>query len=86
MNLRERAESAAASVFETLSVSPTGDQAKRATELIEKIVIDAVIEEGRRCAKVARDCCASDRDMARKVAREVRLSNVALIANLSSMR
>ena len=86
MDLRERAESAAAGVYETLSASPTGDQAKRVTELIEKMVIDAVIEEGKRCAQVARDSCASDREMARKVARDVRISNEALIANLSSMR
>ncbi len=86
MNLRERAESAAAGVYETLSASPTGDQAKRVTELIEKMVIDAVIEEGKRCAQVARESCASDHEMARKVARDVRISNEALIANLSSMR
>ena len=86
MNLRNRAESAAAGVFETLAAAPTEDQAKRVTEQIEKVLIDALIEEGRRCADVARNFCAADRDLARNVAREVRLSNEALIANLSALR
>ncbi len=86
MNLRNRAESAAAGVFETLAASPTENQAKRVTEQIEKVLIDALLEEGKRCADVARKICAADRDLARNVAREVRLSNEALIANLSALR
>ncbi len=86
MNLRDRAEGAAAGVFETLAATPTEDQERKVTELIEKAVIDALLEEGKRCADVARRCCAADDDLARKVAREVRLSNVALIANLSALR
>ena len=86
MNLRNRAESAAAGVFETVAASPTEDQARRVTKQIVKALIETLLEEGKRCADVARDCCAPDHDLARKVAREVRLSNEALIANLSSMR
>ena len=86
MDLRNRAERAAAGVFETLAASPTEDQAKRVTVQIEKALIDVLLQEGKRCADVARDCCAADHDLARKVAREVRLSNEALIANLSALR
>lgn len=86
MNLRERAESVAAGVFETLAASPTEDQAKKVVELIEQVIIKALLEEGKRCSHVARECCSADQDMAHKVAREIRLSNQALIANLSSMR
>ena len=56
------------------------------TKLIERVVIDAMIEEGKRCASVARECGLADREVARKVAQEIRLSNEALIANLSSLR
>ncbi len=86
MNLRNRAESAAAGVFETLAASPTEDQARSVTEQIEKVLIDALLEEGKRCADVARKICAADQVLARNVAREVRRSNEVLIANLSSMR
>ncbi len=86
MTLRERAESAAAVVFTTLAASPTEDQTKNVTELIEQAVIDALLAEASRCADVARECCSADQDMAHKVAREITLSNVALIANLSSLR
>ncbi len=86
MTLRERAESAATVVVKALAASPTEDQAKKVTELIEQAVIDALLEEAGRCADVARKCCAADRDLAHKVAREITNSNVALIANLSSLR
>ena len=86
MNLRNRAESAAAGVFETLAASPTKDQARSVVEQIEKVLIDALLEEGKRCADVAREFCAADQALARNVAREVRRSNEVLIANLSSMR
>ncbi len=86
MDLRKRAEGAAAGVFETLSASPTKVQADHVTKLIEQVIIDTLLDEGRRCAKVARDCGVADRDLAHKAAREIRLSNAALIANLSSLR
>ena len=86
MDLRKRAEGAAAGVFETLAASPTEDQADHVTKLIEQVIIDTLLEEGRRCAKVARDCGVADRDLAHKAARQIRLSNAALIANLSSLR
>ncbi len=86
MDLRKRAEGAAAGVFETLAASPTEDQAEHVTKLIEQVIIDTLLEEGRRCAKVARGCGVADQDLAHKAARQIRLSNEALIANLSSMR
>ena len=86
MNIRERAQSAAAGVIETLAASPTEAQTKKVTQLIERVVIDAMIEEGKRCAGVARECGVPDREVARRVAREIQLSNKALIANLSSLR
>ncbi len=86
MNIQERAESAAAGVIETLAASPTEAQTNQVTKLIERVVIDAMIEEGKRCASVARECGVADRQVARRVAREIRLSNEVLIANLSSLR
>ncbi len=86
MNIQERAQSAAAGVIETLAASPTEAQTTKVTQLIERMVIEAMVEEGKRCASVARECSVADRAVARRVAREIRLSNEALIANLSSLR
>ncbi len=86
MNIQERAESAAAGVIETLAASPTEAQTTKVTQLIERMVIEAMVEEGKRCASVARECGVADREVARRVAREIRLSNEVLIANLSSLR
>ncbi len=86
MYIQDRAESAGAGVIETMAASPTQAQTKKVTQLIERVVIDAMIEEGKRCASVARECGLADREAARRVAHEIRVSNEALIANLSSLR
>jgi glycerol-3-phosphate dehydrogenase len=86
MTLRQRAEKAAEAVCQVLDVSPTSGQAKKLAETIEQVVIDAVLKEQERCAAVAMKCCSADRDMAHKIAAEMRQAHIALIANLSGMR
>ena len=54
--------------------------------VIQEAVIQAALESRSACVDVARECCAADRDLAHKLAEEMRLANNALIANLSSMR
>ena len=53
MTLRERAASLAKSVFRALQASPNDDQEKAATDVIEKAIINIVLEERQRCANVA---------------------------------
>ncbi len=83
MSFREQAVQA---VAEALGATPTPEQAKAAAEVIERAIIDSFRDGAVRSAKVAKDCCAADRDLAHKIADEIHRANTALIANLSSMR
>lgn len=86
MSFRSQAEDAAQAVSETLGTSPDADQMKTTADIIERAIIASYSDAAERCAKVAIDCCPQDRDMAHKIADEIRRANTALIANLSSLR
>ncbi len=86
MSFREQADKAVQAVAEALGATPTPEQAKAAAEVIERAIIDSFRDGAVRSAKVAKDCCAADRDLAHKIADEIHRANTALIANLSSMR
>ncbi len=86
MNIRERAESTAKSVCEILQGTPSADLQKQVADVIERALADATIKDSEECAQVAMVCCSADQDLAHKIAEEIRRKNVALIANLSSMR
>ncbi len=79
MTLRERAESLAKSVFGALQASPNDDQAKEATDVIEKAIIKIVIEERQRCASVAIAHGTPDADRANKIAEAIRRAEDAEI-------
>jgi hypothetical protein len=80
MTLRERAESIANSVFAALDTSPSEDQANKATDAIERGIIDVVLDERQRCANVAIAHGTPDADMASKIAEEIRRVDKALVA------
>ncbi len=86
MSFREQADKAVQAVAEALGATPTPEQAKAAADVIERAIIDSFRDGAVRSAKVAKDCGAEDRDLAHKIADEIRRANTALIANLSSMR
>ncbi|MFQ5994677.1 MAG: hypothetical protein ACE5K1_06250 [Acidiferrobacterales bacterium] len=86
MDFTERAQSAAKTVCAMLHTTPSTDLERQVTEVIERTLIDAVLEDGERCARVAMECCSADQDLAHKIAEEIRRRQTALVANLSSMR
>ena len=86
MQFSERAQGAAKDLYDILEAAPSAELKAQVVKVIEQTMIDTLLEEGERCAKVAMDCCSADRDLAHKVADEIRRANTALIANLSSMR
>ncbi len=86
MNIRDRAESTAKSVCEILPAKVSADLRKQVADLIERALADATLADSEECAKVAMVCCSADRDLAHKIADEIHRKNLALIANLSSMR
>ncbi len=86
MNLNERTEALFSEMCGILGVTPGEEESSRARRTVEKAIIDVVLAEQERCAKVAKTCCAPDRDMAHKISTEIRQTKEALIANLSAMR
>ena len=86
MTIRAVSEDAAQAILGTLEVSPTEAKTKEVVAVIEKAMVDALVEANQRCTKAAHKCCSADLDMAHKVAAEIERSHKALIANLSGMR
>ena len=79
MTLRERADRVAKSIFLALQMSPDADQAKEATDVIEKAIIDVVLQERQRCANVAVAHGTPDADRASKIAEAIRRAEDAEI-------
>ncbi len=86
MTLRERADRVAKSIFSALQMSPDSDQAKEATEIIEKAIIDVVLEERQRCANVAVAHGTPDADRANKIATAIRRAEDAEITGRGDHR
>ena len=84
MKLRERADRIAKSVFSALQTSPDADRAKAVTDLIEKAIIDVVLDERLRCANVAVAHGTPDADRASKIASAIRRAEDAEIAGSAS--
>ncbi len=84
MTSRERADHVAKSIFSALQESPDADRAKQATDIIEKAIIDVVLEERQRCAGVAVAHATPDADRASKIADAIRNAEDAKIAGRAS--
>lgn len=84
MTLRERADRVAKSIFTALQMSPDADRTKEATDLIEKAIIDVVLEERQRCANVAVAHGTPDADRASKIADAIRRAEDAEIRGRAS--
>ena len=59
---------------------------KEIADAIERTIINALLEERKRCADVALNCCDDDREKGQLIAEEINRINAALVANLSSLR
>ena len=86
MTFRDQAETTTEAVVQALGATPSAEQRKTVAGLIEQSIIDSYQDAAERCATVAMDCCSEDRDMAYKIAKEIKRQNTALIANLSALR
>ena len=84
MTLRERADRVAKSIFSALQTSPDADRVKAATDVIEKAIIEVVLEERQRCANVAVAHGTPDADRASKIAEEIRRAENAEITGRAS--
>ena len=86
MTFQSRAKQATKDVLGAIQFSGSPTQAEQVTRIIEQAMIESYRDCTERCVHTAMDCCSEDRDLAHKIADELRRSNTALIANLSSLR
>lgn len=86
MKLRQQAEHTATEIFQNLGLSPSEEQIQEISDIIEKTVIEAVVETRNRCATAAMHQSETEQDLAHKIAQEIRQSSEVLITNLSSLR
>ncbi len=86
MDLKDRAEITARAVCEILHTEPSENVRGQVTEIIENAMLNAALDDGERCTKLIMDHCGADRDLAHKIAEDIRRAQTALIANLSSLR
>ena len=86
MEINAQATEMTETICEILEVTPTEEKFRQIRRLIEHQLVERVRGTEERHAKVTRDCCPADEDLAHKISRAVRKSNTALIANLDSLR
>lgn len=86
MEINAQATEMAETIFEIMEVKPSEERFRQVRRLIEHELVERVRDTEERHAKVAKDCCPADDDLAHKIARGIRKSNTALIANLGSLR
>lgn len=86
MSIRPRAEKAAQAILGVLKAEASAEQTAAIVKTIEAAMIDAYRDCTERNANAALAVCEEDLDKAHMIAEEIRRANVALVANLSSMR
>ena len=86
MSFQSRAKQATKDVLSAIQFSGNSAQAEEVARIIERAMIESYRDCTERCVHTAMDCCDEDRDLAHKIADELRSANTALIANLSSLR
>ena len=84
-SLKERAEATTKEVQDILG-GTADSHSKEVADALEITITKALLEERRRCADVASNCCDDDRERGDRIAEEINRINTALIANLSAMR
>ena len=86
MKLSKYAENAVDAVAVELKLKLNKKQKEQAVRLVEKAIVDAVVEHRGRCAGVASKVLPKDSDKADAISRAIRRKTHVLIANLSAMR
>ncbi len=86
MTINDLAAKAVEEIAKVLDVQPSDARAKSVDDIVQQAIINAVLEERRRCATVATTVCTANQDLAHTILAEIRADEAALIANLSALR
>ncbi len=86
MKLSKHAEGAAKDVTSHLKITPGKKQMDQIARIIEKAIVEAVVEHRTKCADVVVKAGSEDTDLAHAIRDKIRRKTDVLIANLSAMR
>lgn len=86
MDLRDRAEAVVRDACAAVGGNLDDAKTRLVSDIIEQAPIDVMRESAKHHSHAAQEVCPADRDLAHKIAEEIRLKNVGLIANLKGLR
>jgi len=86
MDLNKVATRAVSEASDAIGKSLSGAELEQVTSIIAMAMEKAILEASSQHSSVCVDCLDHDQDLAHKLQKEIELSKVALIANLSSLR
>ena len=84
MSIKQLADNTTKEILKSLANDV--DQSDNIAWIVEKALLTVLREAREGCVDVVNVCCSPDRDLAHKIADELRMKEKALIANLSSLR
>ncbi len=85
-HLNIHAQKVTQEIFDILGVRPSGAQGEKVARAIAQVIVKALKKSAERSTDAATEIFSSNRNMAHKVAEEIRTANQILITNLSAMR
>jgi phosphoribosylamine-glycine ligase len=86
MSLKSLADEAMTQISKAVSNPLTKEEADTVSRIIQHSLIKAVNQAAEKCTTAAVVCCGPEADLAHKIAEEAERAEIALIANLTSMR
>ncbi len=84
MSIKQLADDTTKEILKFLTCED--DKLDDVSRIVEKALLTVLCEMHTRYVDVVNICCSPDQDLAHKIAKELRLKEKALIANLSSLR
>jgi len=84
MSVKQLADNTAKEILTSLGREKAGSD--DVSKIVEKALLTVLQETRQGCVDVVKICCSPDLDLAHKIADELRRKEIALIANLSSLR
>ena len=86
MRFKDRAKNVVNDICVSLGAEPDDQQAKIMADIVEKALLQVVLDERENFMGAALNVCSPDKDRAHKFESEMKRQHEALIANLQGMR
>ena len=86
MSLKSLADEAVTQILKAVANPLSKEEADAVSKIVQHSLIKAVNRATEKCTDAAVVCCGPEADLAHKIAEEADRAQIALIANLTSMR